>query len=63
MENKEDSYTKARENCPHCTGYYFEEKTCEAQKTKHGPYCTRKVNHDGQHVACGFSKHNIEAWD
>lgn len=44
--------------CMHCN---HNRKECKVQ-SPNSFMCTRQADHDGDHVACGETKHIIEIW-
>jgi len=50
--------------CTYCGWHETDDTTvCPATSKRHGYHCSRPEGHDGPHVACGTSSHQIATWD
>jgi len=45
------------EKCPFC-----DQDSCRDLEPKDGYICTRKVGHEGEHVACATLMHQFSTW-
>ena len=50
--------------CQYCEWDESEHRCCDARSDGEGGYaCSRYAGHDGPHVACGTTKHELARWE
>lgn len=62
LDVAEDVAATRSHECPFCASGE-EPNYCEAESAPDKFLCTREKGHDGPHVACGVSEHEIITWE
>lgn len=45
-----------------CANSYNGTEVCNSSSPNGLLFCTREEGHEGQHIACGCEKHNLDSW-